>query len=537
MQLASSIDLLSREKMSGWAWDSERPETPVSVVISAGDQVIARCLADRHRPDVADAGFGNGRCGFEYFLPRPLSSLRTHEISLRREGDGAHLAGSPQTLSPPTSLDMPTRLGIETLVGSLEEAAADDALAFFALQTERLRTVLADRQSGAWSRERRRGLGWQEHGSSPASAASPVIAVPRVLVIDDHIPAGDHDGGADAILSHMRVLRRLGYDVTFVPANLAGDPAALSADGIATCLHPWYASVEDVLRRQAGAFQLVYLHRITNAARYIGLARQYQPGAKLVYSVADLHFLRSARQARVESRPELARLSERQRVAEFAAALQSDGVITHSSYEAAILRAQLPSSRIHLVPWTVKPRPTEEPFASRRGVAFIAHYAHQPNADAARALLEDIMPEVWAADASFPCLLAGSGLPNWLRDLAKPPAEALGAIPDLASLFGRVRLSVAPLFFGAGIKGKVMASLAAGIPCVCTSIAAEGLDLPPPLDELIADEPAAIAALILRLDRDEEYNAHCAAAGLEYVAERFSEGAIDNAMEQVIRSS
>lgn len=542
--LSGHIDLLSREKISGWAWDSARPLTPVGLVIAVGGRVVARCLADRDRPDLVQAGFGEGRSGFDLVLAKPLSPFRAHEISLRREGDGAHLAGSPRTLPASTSLDAPTQLAIEQLVTNLAEfdvANSDvaefdalEALAFLAAQTERLRDRLAERRSGAWERQKRRGLGWQEPLLGAGAAMPAPVSVPRALVIDDRVPATGRDAGSDAMLSHMRAMRRLGYDVTIAPASLHGDAAMLEAEGFATCLHPWYASIEDVLRRQAGAFQLVYLHRMANAARYLGLARQYQPGARLVYSVADLHFLRSARQGQIEARPELLRLSEHQRVAEFAAALQSDAVITHSTYEAELMRPHLPPGRVHVVPWSVTPRPTAVPFAARRGTAFIAHYAHQPNADAARILLERIMPEVWARDPAFPCLLAGTGMPTWLRCLTKAPAEALGAVPDLGTLFDRVRLTVAPLAYGAGIKGKVLTSLAAGVPCACTSIAAEGLDLPASLTELIADGPEALAAIMQRLETDEDFNARCAAAGLDYVAARLSEDAIDHALRGII---
>jgi hypothetical protein len=69
----------------------------------------------------------------------------------------------------------------------------------------------------------------------------------------------------------------------------------LAAAGVTRCAAPFYSCVEDVLCRQAGTFDLVYLHRLTNADRYLSLARHHQPKARIVYSVADLHHLRQAR--------------------------------------------------------------------------------------------------------------------------------------------------------------------------------------------------------------------------------------------------
>jgi glycosyltransferase involved in cell wall biosynthesis len=140
---------------------------------------------------------------------------------------------------------------------------------------------------------------------------------------------------------------------------------------------------------------------------------------------------------------------------------------------------------------------------ARLGVAFVANYGHAPNVDAARFLAETVMPLVWERDPAIPCLLAGSRMPAAIRRLARPgPHECvltLGHVPDLTAFLGGVRLTVAPLRYGAGVKGKVLASLAAGVPCVMTPVAAEGIDLPPLLAGLVGATPAALAERIVRL--------------------------------------
>jgi glycosyltransferase involved in cell wall biosynthesis len=93
---------------------------------------------------------------------------------------------------------------------------------------------------------------------------------------------------------------------------------------------------------------------------------------------------------------------------------------------------------------------------------------------------------------------------------------------------------VAPLRFGAGIKGKVIDSLAAGVPCVMTPIGAEGLDLPSALGGYIAATAEEIAAAVSRLHNNKKANATCRAAGLRYVEEVFSEARLDALMQQVL---
>jgi len=278
---------------------------------------------------------------------------------------------------------------------------------------------------------------------------------------------------------------------------------------------------------------LVYLHRVDTAGRYAQLVRDTQRGARLVYSVADLHHLRTSRQAEVEGRPDLASYAEHLRFLELTAARAADAVITHSTVEAALLRQKIPAETVHVVPWAVVPRPTEVPYSERRGLAFIGGYRHRPNVDAARFLIEAVMPAVAALDTEIPCLLVGSGMPDSLRALAtvRPGVEAVGHVVELASVFDRVRLTVAPLAYGAGVKGKVLDSLAAGVPCVCTPAAAEGLDLPEPLAELVADTSAGLARSIAALHGDEGLNRACSESGLAYVAEHLSDGRVDRLMQ------
>ena len=77
-----------------------------------------------------------------------------------------------------------------------------------------------------------------------------------------------------------------------------------------------------------------------------------------------------------------------------------------------------------------------------------------------------------------PCVIAGHRPPAALLARAGEQVRVLASLPDAAALWRQVRVSAAPLRFGAGIKGKVMESLAVGIPCVCAPLAAEGIALP-----------------------------------------------------------
>ena len=359
----------------------------------------------------------------------------------------------------------------------------------------------------------------------------------RALFIDEIVPTPDRDAGSNAAFEHMRLLQALGYAVTFVPSSDLGHRGryteALQRRGIA-CLHaPHVTSVEEALRRLPVAPDLVYLHRAGNAARYLGLVRERFPEAHLVYGVADLHFLRLQREA--EATGDAARRAEaaRSEVAELHAVRCADAVIVHSPVEAKLLAERVPGARVHVVPWTVPAVGPQAPVAARRGVAFIGGYNHRPNVDAARRLVQEVMPLAWREIPDLPCLLVGSDLPRELAVLAGGAVEAIGYVPDLRPIFARVRCTAAPLRYGAGIKGKVLTSLAHGVPCVMSPVAAEGIELPEALGWLVAEEVGEMAEKLIELERNIDVAAMIAGEGLRLIECAFGSAQTKRALARI----
>jgi|SRR5271157_5256927 len=541
--LRGHIDVARRDLISGWAQETDAPEQPVALLVTADGSLIARVIARSFREDLKQAGFGSGRHAFSV---DPGTRLLRHEpvtIAVQRETDGVHLTNSPTAIAPLQALDADTRRHLAAVLSSIGGDAAEDArefevrLQFLAEQVDRLSRMRADllndrleRQVFAfdsrWARTpaeigQRRILSLMLQRKTRRS---------RALVIDAWMPRARHDAGGNVILSHLAALIRLGFEVVLVPADMGhGDATTIEALGAEVRTRPWYGSVEEVLRSAPAAFELVYLHRGTVASCYLHLARRHNPQAKIVYSVADLEHQRFARQARVQESPELVAASEQSRAVELSTAAAADLVLTHSSAEAAWLRqAGTPNSRIALVRWSVEPKPTTVPFQKRSGIVFVGSYQHSPNVDAVLWVVEAVMPLVWQHAPNVVCRLVGSDMPAAVRALARPEVDVLGEVDEVQAVFAGARVSVAPLRFGAGVKGKVIDSYAAGIPCAGTSIGCEGLDLPPLLQRWYSDNPADIARALLTLHQDRAANETTAAAAVAYVTEHFSAGRLDS---------
>ena len=545
--LRGQLDLVDRSLVRGWAQDARTPTQPVSLLVTLNETLIGRVIANRFRQDLADAGLGTGCHGFELPFGASLSPLSTHRIRVTRELDGVELALSPWLVEPATMLGEPELDRLATLLADVapdDQLTLDRRLAFLLRQVDQLLDLRhagkpgLDRRASAWRRTRlSAGTAAAEPDPSPTGTPDQ----PRALVIDEVTPDDRRDAGSCAVVSHMMALQRLGFHVSLVAADLSASAenqvlaAGLRDVGIAVHGSPFHASVEEVLRRHGAGLDVVYLHRGPVAFRYARLVRHHSPGARLLYAVADLQHLRLARQARVEERPELLPLARDAQRRELDGIASADAVLTHSSYEAAMITRVMPRTQVHVVPWVVRTAPVRRPFAAREGLAFLADYAHAPNLDAAGRLLREVMPLVWRHEPTMPCLLAGSRMPP---DLAGPDPRIVpvGHVPELAQLFDRVRLTVAPLAYGAGIKGKVLESLAAGLPCVGSPMALEGLDLPQAVRRWTAADPESMARSVLALHRSAALNRSTARAGLDWVRTTLSEQHIDALLDTAVRT-
>jgi glycosyltransferase involved in cell wall biosynthesis len=364
---------------------------------------------------------------------------------------------------------------------------------------------------------------------------------PRALVIDSRVPQLNRDGGSNAILDHIRALQAASFEVNFLA--LGGDcrdASALSSLDVRPLSVPRSGRFSDFARAHAGQFDLVYLHRVETATRCLRLARRYFD-AQIIYSVADLHHLRLQAQSRFDTERASDLTDEARDVAlhEVSAALSADRVITHSVFEAeqlALVPSIAAAGKVRVIPWVVPSAPVQTSFADRSGLAFIGSFAHAPNVDGARWLVSEIMPLVWRKAPEVRCLIIGSDLSEELRcELARPGVDVLGRVDRLGNVFERIRLTVAPLRFGAGLKDKVLRSMAAGLPCVATPEAFRGMHgLPAVLTRMCQRETASeLAAAILRMHRDQKANAGCAEAGLRYVADGYNASRINVLMREI----
>jgi len=174
-----------------------------------------------------------------------------------------------------------------------------------------------------------------------------------------------------------------------------------------------------------------------------------------------------------------------------------------------------------------------KPFAEREGLVFIGGFQHPPNTDAVLWYAQEVLPRVRRRLPGVPTYIVGSHVPATIRALAAPDFVVAGYVPDVAPFFTGCRVSIAPLRYGAGVKGKVNLAMSYGLPVVATSPAVEGMHLVPGEDVMVADDPELFAAAIERVYGDEALWQRLSAGGVGNIRRHFSRAVARQALDEL----
>jgi GT2 family glycosyltransferase/glycosyltransferase involved in cell wall biosynthesis len=359
----------------------------------------------------------------------------------------------------------------------------------------------------------------------------------RVLIVDSYTPTPDQDSGSLRMLNLMRLLRESGYSISFLPDNRAHAGTyteALQALGVEALYHPFVSDPVAWLRARGQQLDAVILSRHYVAANYVGLVRLYAPQARLIFDTVDLHYLREQRAAQLENSAELAQQAARTRTQELKLMRDCDITLVVSAVEQEFLARELPQARIEVLSNVHEVYGRRREFADRQDLVFVGGFQHPPNIDAVLWFVREVFPRVRALAPSMQLHVIGSKAPKQILELAHDGVTVHGYVDDIAPFMDGCRLSVAPLRYGAGVKGKVNMAMSYGLPVVATTPAVEGMHVRNGEDVMIADVPEAFAAAILRAYSDADLWAKLSDNGLANVRRHFSFEAAREALGRIL---
>ncbi|SFM72036.1 Glycosyl transferases group 1 [Variovorax sp. OV329] len=364
------------------------------------------------------------------------------------------------------------------------------------------------------------------------------------------LPLFDQSAGGLRLKTLIDLMGELGWKLVFgslalreespgilsTPSGLASYENALRRSGVTRCVF----GVDEIsvyLKETGRGLDMVFLSfpHVTNAL--LPLVRTHCPVASIVYDMVDFHGLRMSRQADVEKNEPLRKEAEKQRAIEVACARSADLTLAINEEERAAMLALAPEAVIEVMP-NVFHMPEHAPAGveARKDLLFIGGFWHKPNGDAVAWFVDRIWPLVRSAEPDVISRIVGSNPSNEVLALgAQPGIEVLGYVPDVAPLLESHRVSIAPLRWGAGTKGKVGQALSHGLPVVATPIGAEGMALRDGEHLLVAEDERGFAQHVIELLRDDELWRRLSLGGREHMATMFSTHVIKHKLDEVLR--
>ncbi len=371
-----------------------------------------------------------------------------------------------------------------------------------------------------------------------------------VLVVDHYVPQPDKDAGSRTVQAFCEALIQLGYNVIFLPENYtAHQPytSNLEALGVMVLHGNTVANhLEPILREQLRHVDCILFNRPHITKRYIDLLTEVFPDAKTLYYMHDMHGLREhlerASVGAAWGTPisfegvELLTPDEERIIRKVNLAL------TCSPKEQAMLAATHGNVGI-ICPYAIQVvadapgnLPAKSPCVGQKDLLFVGGFGHTPNRIGIEWLVAHVLPLL---QQDLRVHVVGSRCPDDLK--AKLEAHPLvvfhGFTSDakLEELLRQTAVSLAPLPYGAGIKGKVVEAFAAGHTVIGSEYGIEGMeDAPAGIYFTCTTAQDFVDAIEQVFRRDRAGWADASQRARSYVAERFNLQRIQAVFKQAI---
>ncbi|MBI5117417.1 glycosyltransferase [Candidatus Poribacteria bacterium] len=266
-------------------------------------------------------------------------------------------------------------------------------------------------------------------------------------------------------------------------------------------------------------FKLAIVEFFHTGERHLEMMREAQPELNVVLDTVDVHFLREQTMANVTEALDDEEEARRTKERELKICQSVEAVFAVTEADKETLLREDAALTIEVIPNIHRVIFEDSRIREREQtrLLFVGGFKHPPNVDAVLYFCSEVLPLVQEEKPSAEVLIIGDSPPPEVCALASQTVKILGQVPDTAPYLQESYISVAPLRFGAGMKGKIGEALSYGLPIVTTSVGVQGLSLAHGNDVLVADNPADFAKCILQLMSDRELYCRMARNGPEFI--------------------
>ncbi|MGG7468428.1 glycosyltransferase [Chryseobacterium arthrosphaerae] len=330
-----------------------------------------------------------------------------------------------------------------------------------------------------------------------------------ILFASRDFPAHDKESGANRLKELILIYRELGYNCILFAPHIFEDNSYVKFyqqhNVIVFVENSRHKNIYDFLSSFKN-IDYVWFNGPLALNLFYKKMKSILPDTRFIYDMVDIHFLRFKRAIELEPN----RISLKKNYKHFfrletVVAPQLDYIIAISDKEKEIMAQYADQNKIITVSNIHYPKidiSERKSFSESKGIIFIGSI-HEPNIDAVKFLYEKIMPIVWETKPELEVSIIGN-VAEKLDIRQFPKFKFLGFVESIEELFMTSKIMVAPLRFGAGVKGKIGQAFEYFFPVVTTDIGAEGMKLTDQKNVLIANDEKSFADAILELDSNEE---------------------------------
>ena len=302
---------------------------------------------------------------------------------------------------------------------------------------------------------------WSETLAGEQPETTPLYKVDKkgarahVLFIEPTHLTPDQDAGSAMSFNLIRALLQLRMKVTFVAsegfAYHAHYTKILQAEGVECLYRPYYESLSEVFSARPDAWDFIFIARLHCISEVYDEVRQANPTAKIIFQTIDLSSLRERREKELGVSSRSSEQIERKEKLELKYIQACDRSIIVSGFERDLLAERGFGDKVSTMPLLMYEYP-EPVLGDRAGIMFIGGFRHHPNVDAVRFLAKEIAPRVLEKDPDLTFYIVGGDVSDELKKLSSPNIIFIGQVQKPDSFFLGMRISVAPLRYGAGNK-------------------------------------------------------------------------------------
>ena len=352
-----------------------------------------------------------------------------------------------------------------------------------------------------------------------------------IVIIDDRIPEFDKSAGARSTLHIIQTYKELGLNICFLPDNFNPiEPYSQHLRDIGVkLLTDINIDSEKIfklwLKNYAKKIDYIFLSRPLVCQKYLKEIKKYK-NIKILYYGQDLHFLREQRTYEITKDLKYLEKSKSSKKIEYEIIKNADVSYFPSVVEKDLLKKDFPAKDIEVIPvyaYATDNLPAPQKFEDRKDILFVGGFWHAPNADGLKWFVNEIFPQIVKVIPDIKLNVAGSNVTDEIRQLQSTNINILGFVSDeeLQNLYKTTRVVIAPLRYGAGMKGKVVEALYNQAPIITTNIGAEGIENRNNVIT-IANESDDFANKLIELYTNKDKNEYAANNSINIIKKQFS---------------